>query len=95
MVAVPHDLSHHCSPLTWEVGRGKCDRSVMFWGLLGQQWASGLCVQLSVMQIENCRPGSVYYICMSGVIAVTSNSAIISRIRLMSKQCKGIQNLTL
>lgn len=34
-------------------------RLVMFWGLRGEQRTSGLCVQLSVMQIESCGPGAV------------------------------------
>lgn len=40
-------------------------RLVMFWGLLGQQWTSGLRVQLSAMQMENFGPDSGYYIHMS------------------------------
>lgn len=92
MDAVPCDW-----PLAREMGRGKrlwrlvanLVRLVMFLGLPGQQWTLGLRVHLS-----GCRQRTVgpvlcaAFVGASGVIAVTRNSAIISRIRLMSNQRK-------
>lgn len=68
---------------------------VRFWGLPGEQWTSGLCVCLCD---ENRTVGLVLYVTfiwLSGVIAISSHPAIISRIGLMSSQRKGIQNLAL